>query len=96
MEARVKALETFAQDARERLVRIETKLDHAATKDDISQSANRIIMWMVGVLFALSAGATSIMTFVLNHATTKPPAAQPAPTVIVVPATPAPSIAASH
>jgi intein-encoded DNA endonuclease-like protein len=54
MEARVKRLEDFAQDARERLVRIEAKQDefikHFATKADVADAKNSIIMWVVSAI----------------------------------------------
>lgn len=92
MEARVQTLEKFAQDARERLTRIETKLDHSATKADLADMKADMVKWIVGTAIALGSAAIVVMTFVLNNATPKPPAAQqPAPAVIVVPGS-----AASH
>ena len=59
MEQRVAKLESAAQDMRERLTRIECKIDslekHGATKADLmsvkadmTAGQNRIIMWVVG------------------------------------------------
>ena len=58
MEARVAKLEDFAQDARDRLTRIEGRLDnidrnlssHYATKADITEAKNSIIMWVVSAI----------------------------------------------
>lgn len=54
MEARVQALEKFAQETRERLVRIEAKQDefikHYATKADLNEAKNSIIMWVVSAI----------------------------------------------
>jgi len=62
MEARVSKLEAAAQDVRERLVKIDTKLDHIekdvatnmATKDfvraTVSDAKNSIIMWLVSAI----------------------------------------------
>lgn len=61
MESRIVKLEEFAQDARERLVKIDTRLDHIektmatmATKDGmaaaISEAKNSIIMWVVSAI----------------------------------------------
>lgn len=92
MEARVAKLETFADDVKIRLERIETKLDHTATREDISKMEAKLaeaitgqIKWIVGTAVALGAIAITVMTFVLNNASPKVPMAQPAPTVIVVP-----------
>jgi len=82
MEARVVALEEFAKDARDRLVRIEGKLDHAATKADLSDAITGQIKWMVGTAAVLGAAAISVMTFVLNNAIPRPPSS---PAAIVQP-----------
>lgn len=62
MEARVTKLEAAAQDTRERLVRIETRLEHIdgkintemVTKDSmkaaIAEAKNSIIMWVVSAI----------------------------------------------
>lgn len=91
MEARVAKLEEFVIDTRERLTKIETRLDgidtKMATKADIHESANSMIKWVVGTGAGLGVAAITVMTFVLNNATPKAPAAQPAPIVIQIPAT---------
>lgn len=58
MDARVKKLEEFALETRDRLVRIETRMDFFATKSDISdtkaaisEAKSSIIMWVVGAVF---------------------------------------------
>jgi hypothetical protein len=93
MEARVAKLEDFADDTRERLARIETRLEETATKADLGalrvemhKGFADIIKWMVGLTIVISATAVTIMTFVLNNATPKAP---PAPPVIIY-AQPAP------
>lgn len=58
MEARVAKLEEFAKDTRDRLVRIESRLDnidrnlstHFATKADVTDAKNSIIMWVVSAI----------------------------------------------
>ena len=54
MEARVQALEKSAQETRERLIRIEAKQDefikHYATKADLTDAKNTIIMWVVSAV----------------------------------------------
>jgi hypothetical protein len=60
MEVRVKALEQFAIETRDRLTRIEVKLDAVAAKaadlpskdfvgHEISKSSNKIILWVAGI-----------------------------------------------
>ncbi len=85
MDKRVEKLEEFAQDAKDRLIKIETRLDQVVTKADLSDAMNAQIKWMVGTAVVLGVAAITIMTFVLNNAVPKPPAAaplQPAPIVI--------------
>ena len=54
MDARVTALEKSAQETREKLVRIEAKQDefikHYATKADLTEAKNSIIMWIVSAI----------------------------------------------
>lgn len=94
MEARIVKLEDFAQETRERLTRIETKLDQSATKADLSEAMNGMVKWVVGTAVGLGVAGITVMTFVLNNAAPKAPAAplaQTAPIIINVPgATPAP------
>jgi hypothetical protein len=93
MEPRIAKLEEFATDARERLVRIETRLDQTATKADLQEGLLSVIKWIVGTAAVLVAMAITVMTFVLNNAVPKAPAAQPAPIIIQVPAAPAATVA---
>ena len=71
MEDRVKALETFAIETRDRLARIETRLDYVATKEDVAgikievQSAinsatTKFIGWMFGALAFFTAVVTAV------------------------------------
>lgn len=83
MEARVAKLEEFVLDTRERLTRIETKLDTFATKADISDTKSDIIKWMVGTAVGLGVAAITVMTFVLNNATPKAPPSQALPPIII-------------
>lgn len=50
MEVRVAKLEAFAQDTRERLVRMETRMESFATKADLAEAKNSIIMWVVSAI----------------------------------------------
>lgn len=79
MEARVVKLEDFAVETRERLTRIETKLDATATKADLVEAINGQIKWMVATAVVLAVAAITIMTFVLNNATPKAALATSAP-----------------
>jgi hypothetical protein len=88
MEARVEKLEEFAIDVRERLMKIETRLDQTATKADLAQAVADMVRWVVGTAIALVAVAVTVMTFVLNYATpprTPMEQSQAAPIVIQLP-----------
>ena len=101
MEARVTKLEEFVVDARERLTKMETRLDQTATKSDIGDI--RVDMhkgfvdmtkWVVGTAVGMGAAGIVVMTFVLNNAVPKAPAApptqlQPQPIIIYAQPTPA-------
>lgn len=54
MEQRIEKLEQFAQEASDRLIRIEAKQDefvrHYATKADLTEAKNSIIMWVVSAI----------------------------------------------
>lgn len=85
METRIAKLEEFATDAKERLVKIESRLEHTATQADVERSSNKIILWIGGILFSLSGAGIAVMTFVLNNATPKAaPAAPTAPAIYYV------------
>lgn len=64
MERRVEELEKAIPDIRERLVRVETKLDslerHGATKADLSSLESTLIKWFVGTAFAMVGLAAAI------------------------------------
>lgn len=89
MEARVLKLEDFALETRDRLTRIETKLDATATKADLMEAVNGQIKWMIVTAVGLGVAAITVMTFVLNNAVPKTAAQQAqAPIIINVPAAP--------
>ena len=88
MEDRVVKLEDFATDTRERLTRIETRLDQTATKADLHEMSASMVKWMVGTAAGLGVAAITVMTFVLNNAAPKSVASPPAP--IIIYAQPAP------
>lgn len=93
MEERVEKLEEFAADTRDRLSRIESRLDQMATKADLAEkvgelkteiqrSVNEMIRWMVGTAIGLGVAAITVITFVLNNATPKTPPMPPTPITI--------------
>ena len=98
MEARVLKLEDFAVETRDRLTRIETKLDGTSTKADLAdlrsemhQGFGDIVKWIVGTAVGLGVAAITVMTFVLNNAAPKTATlAQPPAIIINVPAAAAP------
>ena len=99
MEARVTKLEDFAVDTRERLTRIETKLENIvgtmATKAEMHDMTAQMVKWIVGTAIGLGAVGITAMTFVLNNASPKATTAQPQPIIINVPAQAPPQAAPS-
>lgn len=85
MEERIIRLENFAIEVCDRLARIETRLEQTATKADLAAAMSDMIKWMVGTAIVLGATAITVITFVLNNASPKAPAAQPVPIVIQLP-----------
>jgi hypothetical protein len=90
METRIAKLEEFAADTRERLVKIETRLEETATKSDIAtlqvemhKGFAEMIKWVVGTAIVLGGTALTVITFVLNNATPKAPPAAPLPPVVI-------------
>jgi hypothetical protein len=95
MEARIAILEAAAVEVRERLVRIETRLEDTATKADLERLAATFIKWLVGTLFGSWALMITIMTFVMNYAA--PPQgrfarSEPVAAVVAAASPPAPII----
>jgi len=95
-EARVTRLEADGVEIRERLIRIETRLEQTATKDDVERMGATIVKWCIGLMFGFTTSTIVVMTFVLNYAS--PPqgrfsrlesiaatAVQPAPIIITIP-----------
>lgn len=54
MEPRVAKLEAAIPDIRERLVKIETRLEHTSTKADVSQLESTLLKWFIGTAIALT------------------------------------------
>lgn len=98
---RVGNLETDMKDVRDRLGRVEVKLDTFSTKADLADAKADLVKWIVGTAIGLGVAGITVMTFVLNNAIPRvQPAAAPAqaPIIINVPAAPAaqaPALAAS-
>lgn len=55
METRIIKLEEFTEEARDRLARIETRLDHMATKEDVSKLESTLLRWFIGTAISLTA-----------------------------------------
>ncbi|CAP41291.1 hypothetical protein [Bordetella petrii] len=53
MEPRVKALEDAMVTVRDRLTKIETRLDNMPTKADLSDAVHTQTKWVIGIGFAL-------------------------------------------
>lgn len=89
-ETRVDKLENVVVEARERLTRIETRLDHIeanmVTKADLAEFSGTMIKWMIGTASGMSIAGITVMTFVLNNAVPKAAAqSPPAPIIIQLP-----------
>lgn len=97
MESRVLKLEDFALDTRDRLTRIETRLDATATKADLAilegsmrtdmhRGFGDVVKWVVGTAVGLGVAGITVMTFMLNNAAPKTPTQAQPPIIINVPA----------
>lgn len=98
MEARLAKLEEFAIDTRERLAKIEQRLELMATKADLSalqvemhKGFADMVRWVVGTAIVLGATALTVITFVLNHASPKAPQLQTPVIIYAQPPAPAPT-----
>ena len=91
MEDRIAKLEEFAVETRERLARIEARLEQTATKADLHELSATMIKWIVGTVSGMSIAGITIMTFVLNNAVPKPTAQVVPPVVIQLPPPAAPA-----
>lgn len=88
MEERVKRLEELAEQSRmelrtidTRLTKIETRMDNFATKTDVAEAKNSIIMWVVGAIFV-----AQLLPMIKEYA--KPTVAPAAPTPQTAPIQP--------
>ena len=97
METRIAKLEESADDARQRFVRIETRLEQTATKADLSalqvemhRGFAEMIKWVVGTAIVLGGTALTVITFVLNNASPRAPLPAPLPPIIIYTQPPSP------
>jgi hypothetical protein len=94
MEARVSKLEDAAQDTRDRLVRVETKVDAVATKAEVNDLKAELVKWIVATAGALGVAGITVLNNAVPKVPSAPPSQQPiiinvpAPAVTSVPATP--------
>lgn len=95
MEQRVAALEGFASDAKEKLARIETKVDALATKAELESIRSDFLKvtietkkWMITTIIGLFLGFGSLFFTMSNFLKPATPTTQPAqaPIIINVPA----------
>ncbi|MRW86540.1 hypothetical protein GJ698_20935 [Pseudoduganella sp. FT26W] len=90
METRIAKLEELMTDTRERLVRIEERLEQCATKTDLEalraemhKGFSEMIKWIVGTAIVMSGTGIVVMTFVPNNAVPKAPPPAPLPPVVI-------------
>ncbi|XLZ70864.1 hypothetical protein ABT364_02545 [Massilia sp. SR12] len=79
-------LEADVVEVRERLIRIETRLEQTATREDVERMGSTLVKWMIGLMFGFTTMTIMVMTFVLNFAA--PPQgrfAKPEPIVLAPP-----------
>lgn len=69
MEHRIKALELFALDARERLVRLETKIDATATREDLHKEVGAQTWRIVGAMLTIGAAMSAAVFFIARNVT---------------------------
>ena len=67
-EVRVTKLEADVVEVRERLIRIETRLEQTATREDVERMGATLVKWMIGLMFGFTTMTIMVMTFVLNFA----------------------------
>lgn len=78
MEARLIKLEEFASETRERLAKIELRLEQTATKADIAdiradmhKASNDVLRWMIATSVGLFVGFGGLF-FVMSNSTKSP------------------------
>lgn len=68
MEARLQALEAANQDTRDRLARIETRLDTVATKEDLHRETNAQTWKLVTFVCGFGTALVAATYFLATHA----------------------------
>lgn len=96
MEARVAKLEDFAQDTRERMARVETKLDHiekevGQTKWWLIGSTLTIILTVIATVVGTGIGIQQMTVTTFQAAGQQTPAPQQPPIIINVPSSAQPT-----
>ncbi|WP_343728354.1 hypothetical protein [Duganella sp.] len=68
-EQRFERLEFFADETKQRLTRIETRLEEMATKADLFALEARLIKWMIATAFAITTvmGGVAVAVAKLIH-----------------------------
>ncbi len=66
LEQRVDSLEDFRDDTRQRLVRIETRLEEMATKTDLALLETRLIKWFIATAFAITTVMTGVAVAIVK------------------------------
>lgn len=67
MEARVSALEAFAIESRDRLARIETRLDMFVTKDYLHKELNSMTWRLISAATVISSGLVSVVYWIARN-----------------------------
>ena len=74
LDARVTALEKAIPDIREKLVRLETKMEHMASKEDLQSvraqlegSMRTQLQWFVGLTWTASIALVAVTYFMATH-----------------------------
>lgn len=67
MEPRIKKLEDFAQDTRDRLARIETRMDSMATKEDLHRELGAQTWRLVGLMVTFGTLLASVVYFIARN-----------------------------
>jgi hypothetical protein len=67
-EVRVTRLEVEVMEHRERMARLEERLDKMATKEDVERMGATIVKWCIGLMFGFTTSTIVTMSFVLNYA----------------------------
>jgi hypothetical protein len=88
MDDRLKKLEDFAVDTRERLARLEARIEQIfaemLTKAEFAQQITRLMQFFIVTLVSVLTVMITVMTFVLNYAAPPRVAAVPSqPTVVI-------------